>query len=277
MLGCSTALTAAAVLIAVLTMTAPRNVPGLLEIILLERLPLDPSVRYATTAITRYLILLLGVIVTCHTLGFGWDQVQWLAAALTFGLAFGLQEIFANFVSGIIILFEQPVRVGDVVTLDSVSGVAGGIRIRSLTITDWDRKEYIVPNKEFITGKLLNWTLSDTVNRVVIPFGVAYDSDPDQVRSIVLDVAQSYDNVLDDPPPALIFDGFGDSSLNYKLLAYLPDLKRRLETLHALHTGILRRFREAGIEIPFPQRDINIRSQADPLGLREGTDNKAMS
>ena len=256
---------AAAVLIGVLTMTAARNVPGLLEIILLERLPLDPSVRYATTAITRYLILLLGVIVTCHTLGFGWDQVQWLAAALTFGLAFGLQEIFANFVSGIIILFEQPVRVGDVVTLDSVSGVVSRIRIRSTTITDWDRKEYIVPNKEFITGRLLNWTLSDTTNRVIINVGVAYGSDTSAVLDVISRAAAEHPIVLDDPAPVVTFEAFGESSLDFVLRAYLPNLDNRLQTITELHAAIYNGLSKAGIEIPFPQRDLHLRSES--LGL----------
>ena len=250
----------AAVLIGLLTLTATRNIPGLLEITLLERLPLDPSVRYATTAISRYLIILLGVVSACRTVGIGWDHVQWLAAALTFGLAFGLQEVFANFVSGIIILFEQPVRVGDVVTLDTVSGVVSRIRIRSTTITDWDRKDYIVPNKEFITGRLLNWTLSDTTNRVIVNVGVAYGTDANRVLEVIHRVATEHPVVLEDPPPLVTFESFGDSSLNFVLRAYLPNLDNRLLTISELHTTIHNDLARAGIEIPFPQRDLHVRS-----------------
>lgn len=247
-------------MVSILTITAARNVPGLLEITLLQRLPFDAAMRYALQAFARYAIVLVGVVVISNLLGVDWASVQWLAAALTFGLAFGLQEIFANFVSGLIILSEQPVRVGDVVTIDEVTGVVSRIRIRSTTITDWDRKEYIVPNKEFITGKLLNWTLSDTLTRVVIPVGTAYDVDPEHVQNVILDVARQHENVLADPPPVVTLDNFGNSALNFTLRAYLPDLKHRLDTVHELHSAILRRFREEGIEIPFPQQDLHLRS-----------------
>lgn len=247
-------------MVSVLTITAARNVPGLLEITLLQRLPFDAAMRYALQAFARYAIVLVGVVVISNLLGVDWASVQWLAAALTFGLAFGLQEIFANFVSGLIILSEQPVRVGDVVTIDEVTGVVSRIRIRSTTITDWDRKEYIVPNKEFITGKLLNWTLSDTLTRVVIPIGTAYNVDPEHVRNVILEVARQHDNVLADPPPVVTLDNFGHSALNFTLRVYLPDLKRRLDTVHELHSAILRRFRAEGIEIPYPQQDLHLRS-----------------
>ena len=150
-----------AILILAVTVLAVQNFPGLLEFSLLRRLPIDQSIRYAVTSLVTYAIVLIGVILACRRIGLHWEQIQWMATALTFGLAFGLQEMFANFIAGIIILFEQPVRVGDVVEIDGVAGVVTKIRIRATTITNWDRKDYIVPNKEFITGKLLNWTRSD--------------------------------------------------------------------------------------------------------------------
>ena len=252
-----------AALLGILTTTVARNLPGFLEMLLLERLPLDRSVRYAIAAVVRYAIILVGILVGSDILGIEWENIQWLAAALTFGLGFGLQEIFANFVSGLIILFEQPVRVGDVVTIDGVSGVVNRIRIRSTTITDWDRKEYIVPNKEFITGRLLNWTLTDTVNRLTIAVGVAYGSNPNRVREILADVVRNQLHVLKDPSPVITFDGFGDSSLNFTVRAYLPSLEFRLPTTDSLHTDIYNALDEAGIEIPFPQRDIHIRSMPE--------------
>ena len=249
-----------ALVVLILTITAARNVPGLLELMILEKLPLDASVRYAVQAFARYGIILLGMVLVSNFLGLEWSKVQWLAAALTFGLAFGLQEIFANFVSGLIILSEQPVRVGDVVTIDEVSGVVSRVRMRSTTITDWDRKEYIVPNKEFITGKLLNWTLSDAITRVVIQVGVSYSADPKHVSRVILEIAESHDNVLREPHPSVTFDAFGDSALNFTLRAYLPSVERRLLTINDIHTQICVRFREEGIEIPFPQRDLNLRN-----------------
>lgn len=260
-------------LLVAFTFTAARNVPGLLEIAILQRLPLDASVRYAVTALTRYAIVLLGLVLATQALGVGWSQVQWLAAALTFGLGFGLQEIFANFISGIIILFEQPVRVGDLVTIGDVSGRVSRIRIRATTITDFDRKDYIVPNKEFITGRLLNWTLTDTMNRVVINVGVAYGVDTDRVRSILSRVVQEHPLVLKDPAPLVFFDRFGDSALNFQVMVFLPNFDNRVQAIHELHTAVHRVLGDAGIEIPFPQRDLHVRTM--PAGIQGISSNGA--
>lgn len=138
------------------TAAGAKNIPGLLEISVLQRLPLDAGARYAVTTVTRYAMTILGGVVAFGMVGLGWSQVQWLAAAVTVGLGFGLQEIFANFVSGLIILFERPIRIGDIVTVGEVEGRVTRIRIRATTIMDWNRREMLVPNKEFITGRLLN-------------------------------------------------------------------------------------------------------------------------
>ncbi len=259
-----------AALIAITTLIAFRNLPGLLEIAVLQRLPLEASVRYATTVLCSYAIVLVGVIMASGTLGLRWSQIQWLATALTFGLAFGLQEIFANFVAGLIILFERPIRVGDIVTVDNVSGVVSRMRIRATTIVDWDRKEFVVPNKEFITGRLLNWTLSDSVNRVVIEVGVAYGSDTEQVHDLLLKAAREHPQVLENPGPIATFDGFGDSALKFTLRVYLASLDCRLAIVHELHTKVYRVLTEAGIVIPFPQRDLHVRSIDPPIPTELG-------
>jgi len=239
---------------------AARNVPGLLEMTLLQRLPIDAGFRYTIGTVSRYLVTVVGVVAACHVLGLGWAKVQWLVAAISVGLGFGLQEIFANFVSGLIILFERPVRVGDVVTVADVTGVVSRIRMRATTITNWDRKEFIVPNKEFITGRLLNWTLSDRVNRIVVNVGIAYGSDTQLAAQLLKEVAEEHPLVLEDPPPRITFEGFGDNSLNFVLRCYLPDLESRLDVIHDLHMNVDAAFRRAGIEIAFPQRDIHVRS-----------------
>lgn len=251
---------AAALLVGVLTFISARNVPGLLEMSLLQRLPLEASVRYAISRVASYAIVLLGLVIGFNAIGLGWSKIQWLATALTFGLAFGLQEIFANFVSGLIILFERPIRVGDIVTVDDITGIVSRVRIRATTITNWDRKEYVVPNKEFITGRVLNWTLTDATNRVVVNVGVAYGSNTDRAREILLQVAHENPIVLDDPAPIATFEGFGDSTLNLVLRAYLPNMENRLPVINELHTGVDQAFRAAGIEIAFPQRDLHLRS-----------------
>ncbi|RMG38578.1 MAG: hypothetical protein D6725_06915 [Planctomycetota bacterium] len=249
-----------AVLFGTLTFLLMRDVPALLEMLVLQRLPLDPPARYAIHRLTGYAILLLGTILTCRALGISWTTVQWLATAFTFGLAFGLQEIFANFVAGLIILFEQPIRVGDIVTVGDVTGIVSRVRIRATTITNWDRKEFIVPNKEFITGRLLNWTLSDTINRIVINVGVAYGTDTDRVTALLREIVTQHPEIMSDPAPLISFEQFGDSTLNFVVRAYLARFDNRLATIHELHSEIHRRFNAEGIEIAFPQRDLHLRS-----------------
>jgi potassium efflux system protein len=256
-----------AIVIGLLTFTAARNIPGLMEIMLLVRLPLDASTRYAARMIARYFIIVVGLATSFSIVGIGWAKVQWLAAGLTVGLGFGLQEIFANFVSGLIILFERPVRIADVVTIGDVSGVVSRIQIRATTITDWDRKEYIVPNKEFVTGRLLNWTLSDQTNRIVIDVGVAYGSDTSHARSLLLEAAEQHPDVMSDPGPVATFEGFGDSTLNLRLRCYLPNLDNRLMSITQIHESIDQKFKDAGLEISFPQRDLHIRSVSNDAAV----------
>lgn len=249
---------ALALIYALFAVIATRNIPGLLEFLVLQRLPLDSSVKYATTSLARYVVALIGIFVVFNALGLGWSKLQWLATALTFGLGFGLQEIFANFVSGLILLIERPIRVGDIITVDEITGIVSRIRMRATTITNWDRKEYIVPNRDFITGKLLNWTLTDSVNRVTITVGVAYGTDTNQATDLAMKILMDHPQILEDPAPSITFESFGDSTLNLILRAYLPDLDNRLLAIHQIHTAIHEQFNAADIEIAFPQRDVHL-------------------
>lgn len=246
--------------IVVATWIAARNAPGLLEIAVLQRLPLDSSVRYAITTLVSYIIVVIGVLIFCSTIGVNWSSVQFIVAAVGVGLGFGLQEIFANFVSGLILLFERPIRVGDIVTIDDVTGVVTRIHIRATTITDWDRKEFIVPNKDFVTGRLKNWTLSDTTNRITINVGVSYSSNPEYVTRLLTETLEQHPAVLDDPQSVVTFESFGDNSLLFVVRTYIATLNNRLKTIHELHTQIFNRFRDEGVEISFPQLDLHVRS-----------------
>lgn len=246
------------IIILVFTFLAAKNLPGVLEITILQRLPLETGARYALTTLMQYLIAGIGLITAFSTIGFQWSSIQWLVAALGVGLGFGLQEIVANFVSGIIILFERPIRVGDVVTLDDTTGVVSRIRIRATTITNYDKQEMIIPNKEFITGRVINWTLTDKLNRIIITVGIAYGSDVRQAMDLMLEAAEENDTVLSEPSPIATFEAFGDSSLNLLLRIYLGSMDNRLATITAIHEAINTKFNQAGISIPFPQRDINI-------------------
>lgn len=257
-----------AIIFGLIAFAAARNVPALLELALLRHLPMDAGARYATTTILRYAIVIVGISVVTGTLGLGWRQVQWLAAALTFGLAFGLQEIFANFVSGLIILIERPVRVGDIVHVGGTDGRITRLRMRATTIQDWDRREYLIPNKEFITSTVINWTLTDTVCRVKIAVGIAYGSDTRKAKSLLVDVARRSPHVLDEPRAYAIFKRFGDSTLDLELRAYTASMDHWPEVIDALHTSIDDAFRKEGIEIAFPQRDLHVRSVDPDVALR---------
>ncbi|WP_286292050.1 mechanosensitive ion channel domain-containing protein [Methylomarinovum tepidoasis] len=249
------------ILLGLLTMLAARNLPGLLEFAVLRYLPLSQGTRYAWSALTQYLIAALGIYLIFRALGVQWSEIQWLIAALSVGLGFGLQEVVANFVSGLILLFEQPIRVGDVVTIGDVTGTVSRIRIRATTILNWDRQELVIPNKNFITGAFINWTLTDTTNRIVIQIGVSYGCDVEKAMRIVMEVAKSHPEVLDDPSPLVTFENFGDNSLLLILRAYLGTLDNRLSTITDLHRQIYQRLGEAGIEIAFPQRDVHLDSK----------------
>ena len=249
-----------ALIIVGITVALARNLPGLLEVLVLSRLKLAQGSAYATTTLLSYLLVAIGFVVTLSTLGVSWDKLQWLVAALSVGLGFGLQEIFANFISGLIILFERPVRIGDVVTIGNLSGTVSKIRIRATTITDFDRKEIIVPNKTFVTDQLINWSLNDTITRVTLRIGVAYGSDLEQVRKLLLQAAQDNPRVLRDPAPLVFFLTFGESTLDHELRVHVRELADRNAATDEINRAIDCMFREHGIEIAFRQVDVYVKN-----------------
>ena len=255
-----------ALIVAVVTTVATQGLPAFLEFILLQRTSITAGGRYTATTLLRYVIVGVGVTVFFSLLGGRWSQIQWLVAALSVGIGFGMQEIVANFISGLIILFERPIRVGDTVTVGGVNGVVSRINIRATTITNFDRQELLVPNKEFITSHLLNWSLTDPITRVRIPVGIAYGSDVVQAMVLMKEAAEEHENVLDDPAPSVTFENFGDNTLSLFLRAFLPSLENRVSTITDLHKAINHKFNEAGIVIAFPQRDIHLNT-SEPLRI----------
>lgn len=249
-----------ALLIVAITVAVARNLPGLLEVLVLSKLHLAQGSAYATTTLLSYVLAGIGIVSTLSTLGVSWDKLQWLVAALSVGLGFGMQEIFANFISGLIILFERPVRIGDVVTIGNLSGTVSRIRIRATTITDFDRKDIIVPNKTFITGQLVNWSLSDTVTRVTIKVGVGYGSDLDQVKKLLYKAAQDNPRVLKEPEPQVFFLTFGESTLDHELRIHVRDLGDRNPATDEINRFIDREFAKAGIAIAFRQVDVFLKN-----------------
>lgn len=250
-----------ALVIVGITFALAGNLPGLLEVLVLSRLNLAQGSAYATTTLLSYTIVGVGIVSTLSTLGVSWDKLQWLVAALSVGLGFGMQEIFANFISGIMILFERPVRIGDTITIGNLSGTVSKIRIRATTITDFDRKDIIVPNKTFITGQLINWSLTDTVTRVTLKLGIDYGSDLDLVRELLLKGAHENPRVLKDPEPIVYFLNFGESSLDHELRMHVRDLGDRNPTLDEINRYINREFKAHNIKISVRQVEVFLMDQ----------------
>jgi len=226
------------------------------EIVLRQFTSMRPSVRYASITLSSYAILAIGIALVFSLLGGSWEEIQWIFAALGVGIGFGLQEIVANFICGIIILFERPVRIGDVVTIGDIDGTVSRIQIRATTITLFDKKELLVPNKEFITGRLINWSLSDAITRVTVSVEIAYGSDIQKAMSLMSQAAEENKWVLKSPAPFVTIEGFVDNRLKLILRCYIDLIEHRLQTITALHEGIARKFNEAGIIIPAPRKDL---------------------
>jgi len=238
-----------------------RNLSGVMELLIFSRLSIEAGSRYAANQLSKYLLVAIGFVSVANELGGSWSQVQWLVAALSVGLGFGLQEIFANMVSGIILLFERPIRVGDTVTIGTVTGKVSRIQMRATTLIDMDQKDLIVPNKTFITSQLTNWSLTDAVTRIVIPVGIAYGSDVELAHKVMLDTVRSTPLVLTEPEPCVLFVEFGESAMNFSIRVFVSELGNRLPVTHALHVRLEHALREHKITIPFPQRDINLRRE----------------
>ena len=185
-------------------------------------------------------------------IGIEWSKLQWLVAALGVGLGFGLQEIFANFISGLIILFEKPIRIGDTVTIRDLTGSVTKINTRATTISDWDRKEIIVPNKAFITEQFINWSLSDSVTRVVLSIPAPSDANSEEVAQILLTAAHRCSLVIDNPAPEAFLVDLQQGIQIFELRIYAAEMGHRMPLRHELHQLILAGFRQHGIDMPFP-------------------------
>ena len=255
-----------ALVVVAVTAVGVRNVGALLDIVLLQRLDVQPDATYAVKVMAQYALTAVGILTAADILGIGWSDVQWLIAALGVGLGFGLQEIFANFISGLIVLAERPIRIGDVVTVGDVSGTVARIRARATAVVDFDNREVIIPNKAFITERVTNWTLSNQTTRLLIKVGVAYGSDIALVQQVLLEAVRRNPDVLLEPPPSVFFVDFGDSSLEFEIRAFVGSFGQRLRVRHELNLAVAQVLGEHGIEIPFPQRDLHIRSGAGLAG-----------
>ena len=231
-----------------------------LEVEILPRLMRREGLPFAVSAVTRYLLITAGALLAMAAMGIDLTKVTLLAGALGVGIGFGLQGVVNNFVSGLILLTERPVNVGDVVQLGQLRGVIRRIGVRSSTVQTSQGAEVIVPNADLISKEVTNWTLSDRRRRLDIEVGVAYGTAPELVVQLLEAAAREVAEVLADPPPSASLRGFGDSSLNFRLEAWIDNYSRGGITESALRMAIAKRFEDANIEIPFPQRDLHIRT-----------------
>lgn len=237
---------------------------------------LDRSLQYAISQIASNLVLVVGVFIVLQNTGIHLEALTVFAGAVGVGIGFGLQNITSNFISGLVILAERPITIGDRVEVAGVTGQVVKIRARSTVVVTNDNITTIVPNQKFIDSPVTNWTFGDPRVRFRIPVGVAYGSDTDLVRKKLIEVGEEDPHTLKDPAPSVFFVGFGDSSLNFELVAWSDEMSHRPARFRSdLNFAIDKKFREAKIEIPFPQRDINFRTGKVELAGRDADAEKA--
>ena len=221
---------------------------------------MDVGVKESLKRLTHYGLITLGFLIAVSMAGLDLQKFTILAGALGVGIGFGLQNIVNNFVSGLILLFERPVKIGDVINIDQDWGTITKIGLRSTIFETFDRSEIIVPNADLISNKVTNWTYTSKIVRVILPVGVAYGSPLEKVLDILKRAGTEHSEVLSYPPVSPIFVGFGNSSIDFELRVWIHTIDDRLKIRSELGVIVDRLFREEGIEIPFPQRDLHLRS-----------------
>lgn len=253
---------------------------GLQTIVLqrgLSRLRIAEAQKFALSRFVTYFFFLIGLFVGLQSLGVNLSSLVVVGGAIGVGVGLGLQNVVSNFVAGLILLIEQPIRIGDRVEVKDTMGDVIRIAARSTWIRTNDNIVIVVPNSDFISNATINWTGNDPRVRVAVPLGVGYGSDPEQVRDLLLQAAAENHNVIKDPVPDVIFVAYGDNSLNFSLRVWTVDHTHTPQILQSeLYFAIFRLFKEHGVELPFPQRDLHIRSSDIPLPfIPAGSDNSA--
>jgi len=237
----------------------------------LARTRLQSSIQYAISKVAGYAMIAFGLYVALYMVGIDLSALAVVAGAIGVGIGFGLQNIVNNFFSGLILLAERPLTIGDRVEVSGVAGLVSDINLRSTTLLTNDNISVIVPNSDFITNAVVNWSHGDPKVRMRLPFGVAYGSDVEKLRRVVPEMASRHPQVLADPPPTIFFSGFGDSSLNFELVVWTAEMTTRPRRFHSdLYFGLEKVLRESQIEIPFPQRDLHVRSGSFVLETQPG-------
>lgn len=260
-----------AILVITITVQLVKNLPSLLELGILQHLDLTPGTGYAISTISKYLILMIGCVIAFSFIGIDWAKIQWLIAALGVGLGFGLQEIFANFVSGLIILFEKPVRIGDTVTIRDLTGNITKINTRATTIVDWDRKEIVMPNKAFITEQLVNWSLSDSITRIVLTIPATIDANSDVIIGLLKKAADECSYVLKDPEPQIFLVDIQEGIQLFELRVFAAEMGHRMPLRSEIQKLIIDAYRSHNLSLPFPPLQTNLEAFGRKSGRRNYT------
>jgi small-conductance mechanosensitive channel len=255
------------VLVLIITAVVARRVRRLLELYFLRRLPVEAGAQYAVASLTQYCLWVIGLLVGLRILNINLTAIAVVAGALGVGIGFGLQNVVANFVCGLVLLVERPIRVSDRITMEGVEGNVRAVNFRSTIIETNDNISVIVPNSEFINGKVINWSIGDPKVRIHVPVGVAYGSNLETVTRTLLSVAAEMEGVLKQPAPEVRFIEFGDSSLNMELLVWTVEPAKHFLLRSRLNFAIDVAFRREGVEIPFPQRDVHVKSAGGLRGI----------
>lgn len=244
----------------------------------LKNVKMDESVRYTLQRITHYTILILGVLFSFQFIGIDLSGLTVIFGLLSVGIGFGLQNLTSNFISGIMLLFERPISVGDRIIVGELEGDVKEINMRSTTINSIDNVSIIVPNSDFISGNVINYSHGDTRIRITVDVGVSYNSDLDLVLKVIKEVAVNHKKVIQSPEPIVLFRDFGDSAWEMRLRCWIFNPKEQYVIASELRCEIVRQFRKNNIEIPFPQRDLHVRSPLPvPLSSREKASEEASS
>lgn len=231
--------------------------------VLSPRFQMEPGLINSVSTVTRYSIIGIAFLAALFTLGFDLSALAIIGGGLSIGIGIGLQQIVANFISGLVLIFEQALRPGDVIELNGKIARVEKINMRATTIRTRDNVEIIVPNESFVTNEVTTYTKTDRRVRVLVPFGISYNSDPNEVRRLVLQMAAEHEMVLPDPPPSLLFRAFGESSLDFELAVWMERPARRPRLVSDLYFMLWEVFKKHNITIPFPQRDLHLRTGWD--------------
>lgn len=253
----------------VITYVLIKNITGILEVTVFSKIPLSKGTPQTIITMLTYVIVTFGSVSAFSALGISWTKIQWIFTALSVGLGFGVREIFGSFVSGSILLFERPIRVGDKVTVGQYTGIITKIRLRSTTLLNSDHMEVVLPNQAFVTDRFINWTLNNTITRLQIFFKVSYDTDLDLMQRLLLQAVNEAPKVLSEPKVEINMLHFGDNALEHELLVFVGELGDRIETMNFLQYRINQLFRENGIRFALNQLDVHLHSE-DNLAAQAG-------